>query len=275
MELPLPVTVVVPVKNEAKNLKHCLDKLHSQFESVIVVDSGSTDATAKIAGECGAIVLQFKWNGSFPKKRNWVLQTHSFTTDWVLFLDADEFVTASFFDELKHTLPSTPHVGFWLRFDNWFMGSLLSHGDPMRKLALFRVDAGQYERFPENSWSKLDMEIHEHPVLNGSIGELRSAIEHRDYRGFAHYVSKHNDYSSWEANRFHWLKFASIDQWDDLTRRQRFKYKNLDKWWLGLFYFLVAYFVKRGFMDGRAGWTFNRLKLRYFNDIRFKICEMK
>jgi len=272
--MKLPITVVVPVKNEAKNLKLCLEKIRPHFQSVVVVDSGSTDATAEIASECGALVLQFEWNGSFPKKRNWILRTHSFETEWVLFLDADEFVTAEVIDELKETLPKTEHAGFWLRFDNWFAGQPLLYGDPMRKLALFRVGAGEYERFPEVSWSHLDMEIHEHPVLNGSTGELRSSIEHRDYRGFAHYIAKHNDYSSWEAKRYKWLKSSSTDQWEKLTGRQRFKYQNLDKWWLGLFYFFIAYIVKRGFMDGRAGWTFNRLKLQYFNDIRLKIREM-
>jgi hypothetical protein len=153
------------------------------------------------------------------------------------------------------------------------MGQPLRHGDVFRKLALFRVGAGEYERFPENWWSHLDMEVHEHPVLRGSVGEITARLEHQDYRGLTNYLAKHNEYSTWEANRFHWLRQAGAGEWTKLNRRQRFKYHNLDKWWLGWVYWFAAYVLKRGFLDGSAGWTFNRLKRRYFEDIRLKIIE--
>lgn len=272
---PLNVTVVIPVRNEEKNLPGCLQALGKDFAQVVVVDSGSIDRTREIAVEGGAVVLDFVWDGKFPKKRNWALRNYAFATPWVLFLDADEKVTPDFVQELRSRLADTPHSGFWISLTNWFMGSPLHHGDVFHKLALFRVGAGEYECFPEDSWSHLDMEVHEHPVLSGTIGEIHGRLEHQDYRGMKHYIAKHNEYSTWEANRYRWLQSAGADEWAKLNGRQRFKYRHLDKWWLGWVYWAVAYFLKKGFLDGRAGWTFNRLKRRYFDEIRLKILEEK
>ena len=148
---PLPVTVIVPTKDEATNLPGCLQSLGSHFSEVIVVDSDSADETPRIAAEHGARVEAFLWNGRFPKKRNWALDNLSINTDWVLFLDADERVTNGFLEELGQALRRGGHVGFWLRYNNWFFGKKLRHGDPMRKLALFRHEAGRYERLPSSS----------------------------------------------------------------------------------------------------------------------------
>lgn len=272
---PLPVTVVIPVRNEELNLPACLAALGDAFEKVLVVDSGSSDRTVEIAEQAGAQVLQFQWDGKYPKKRNWALQNVDFETEWVLFLDADERVTPELVEELRRTLPDTPHVGFRISFTNWFMGRPLHHGDVFTKLPLFRVGAGAYEKFPENGWSRLDMEVHEHPVLNGSVGALHACIEHNDFRSLEHYIKKHEEYADWEANRFCWLQMAGNDAWGRLTSRQRFKYRMLDRPGLGVFYFLVSYLLKSGFLDGRAGFQLARYKARYFRNIRRKIKEKR
>ncbi len=268
---PLPVTVVIPVLNEELNLPTCLEALGDAFANTVIVDSGSTDQTCEIATVANVDVLQFRWNGTFPKKRNWVLRNYDFKTPWVLFLDADERVTPRFVEELRCTLPNTPHAGFWISFTNWFMGKPLHHGDVFRKLALFRVEAGEYERFPEDGWSSLDMEIHEHPILAGTVGALQARIEHNDFRSLEHYLAKHEEYATWEANRFGWLKDAGEEEWARLTRRQQIKYRMLNKPGLGLLYFFVAYFLKLGFLDGSAGFHLARFKGRYFNEIYRKI----
>ncbi len=267
----LPVTVVIPVLNEELNLPACLKALGGAFADVVVVDSGSTDRTCEIAMAANADILQFRWNGTFPKKRNWTLRNHTFRTPWVLFLDADERMTPECIEEMRRILPDTPHVGFWISFTNWFMGKPLRHGDVFRKLALFRAGAGEYERFPENGWSTFDMEVHEHPVLNGTTGHLGARIEHHDFRSMEHYLQKHDEYANWEVKRFGWLKAAGEEEWARLTRRQKFKYQNVDKWWFGLFYFGVCYFLKLGVLDRIAGLHFAWLKRRYFHNIRSKI----
>ena len=215
-------------------------------------------------------MLHFKWDGKFPKKRNWVLRNYAFQTEWVLFLDADEFVTDAFVEELKCVLPTTLFVGFWLNYERWFLGQQLMHGDEFNKLALFRVGVGEYERIEEDSWSQLDMEIHEHPILNGPIGKIDVPIEHNEFRGLHHYIAKHNEYASWEASRYLQMPLGA----STLTGRQRRKYAHLAKWWAAPVYFLRSYFLKRGFLDGAVGFHFAFCKSVYFYQIRLKIKEL-
>ena len=259
----LPVTVAVPVRNEERGLPACLERL-KRFERVVVIDSDSTDRTCDIARAHGAEVVQFAWNGRFPKKRNWFLRNHAPGTPWVLFLDADELVDDAFCDDLARTLPDTPHAGFWLTYDNWFLGRRLRHGTPNRKLALFRVGAGEYERIEEDRWSNLDMEIHEHPVLQGSVGEIHTRIDHRDDRGLEHWKRRHAEYAAWEAQRtFRMRAFGS----GPIEGRQAVKYRVLGKWWLPAAYFLDGYVRRLGFLDGWQGLCHAWLKARYFAQI--------
>lgn len=270
----IPVTVVVPVRNEAKNLPSCLERL-SRFVRIVVVDSGSTDGTQDLAEAHGAEVVQFAWNGRFPKKRNWFLENHTPDTPWVLFLDADEIVSDAFCDEVARVVEEDVHVGCWLTFHNWFMGRFLRHGDPFSKLALFKHSAGRYERIDEDRWSHLDMEVHEHPVLEGSVGKIDSPIDHDDRRGLDSYLAKHNDYSAWEARRYLALGPRGSEAWEALTPRQRSKYAKIEKWWFPMAYFLLSYVVKGGFRDGRAGLALARLKMQYYGHIRMKIREYR
>jgi glycosyltransferase involved in cell wall biosynthesis len=268
---PLPVTVVVPVRNEERNLADCLSRL-GEFAAVVVVDSGSTDRTEQIARDANATFLHFVWNGGFPKKRNWTLLNHRFTTPWVLFLDADEYVTPGFVAELRRELPQSRHAGYWIRFANHFMGRELRYGQPMKKLSLIRVGSGLYERIDEVEWSSLDMEVHEHPVLEGSVGECASKIDHNDFKGLHAYIARHNEYSSWEAARFARLAVAP-EASEKFTLVQRRKYRNLDRWWLAPAYFLHSFVWKQGFRDGFTGFAFALMKAIYFFQIRLKILE--
>lgn len=274
MRDPLPVTVAIPVRDEERNLSQCLPRLR-RFARVVVIDSGSTDRSRDIAAAAGAGWVEFRWDGRFPKKRNWFLRTQRIGTPWILFLDADELVDDAFCDELARTLPGTSHAGFWLNFDNWFLGRRLRHGDANRKLALFRVGAGEYERIDEERWSQLDMEVHEHPVLDGTTGEIRSRIEHRDDRGYGHWLAKHDEYSTWEAHRAQALRAGGGAALARLTPRQRRKYASLGAWWLPAAYFLQNYVLRRGFLDGHAGFAFALAKARYFRSIGVKLRQLR
>lgn len=264
------LTVVIPVKQDAAALRLCLAHLQA-CQHVLVVGSGEGDCAEVVAREAGREYQAFHWDGNFPKKRNWVLRHHAFSTPWVLFLDADEYPTAAFWDEVRQALPGTPHAGFWLNYINYFMEKPLRHGDPCPKLALFRVGAGEYERIEEDSWSHLDMEVHEHPILTGSVGEIKAPIDHRDFRGLAHWITKHNAYADWEAGRYRQLQSAGASAWAKLTPRQQRKYRHMAKWWFPLAYFFAAYVIKRGFLDGWAGWQVALMKAQYFYWITLKI----
>jgi glycosyltransferase involved in cell wall biosynthesis len=267
----IPITVVIPIKNEAVNLPGCLDKLRF-FAHVVVIDSGSSDESAEIARQHGAEVLLFEWNGQFPKKRNWCLRTYDFQTEWVLFLDADEQVTPEFVREVSEVTRDTRYNGFWVAYQNYFMGRLLKHGDPFRKLPLLRLGHGEFERIDERMWSKLDMEVHEHLVIEGKVGEIKSPVIHNDFKGLQAYYDRHNQYSSWEAARYLQQQKASSAQW---TARQKLKYRLMESNFLPFAYFFVSYIIKGGFLDGNAGWRFAVSKCFYFFQINFKIAELR
>ncbi len=267
----IPVSVVVSVKNEEKNLPHCLDKLNN-FSEVIVVDSSSTDNTPSIVEEYNFKLINFKWNGKFPKKRNWTLDNVEILNDWVLFLDADEFLTNEFIEELKIKIESNRFSGYWLNYSNYFMSKKLNYGDKMTKLALFKKDKGRYEKIEEDSWSHLDMEVHEHPIINEDIGKINAPIIHQDYKGLEHYIARHNAYSSWEARRYINLKKRKDTS---LNFRQKLKYKLIGFGILPAIYFLGAYIFKLGFLDGMAGFHLARYKSHYFYQIQTKIKEYK
>ena len=139
------------------------------------------------------------------------------------------------------------------------------------------------------------MEVHEHPVLQGSVGELKSKIDHNDFKGLHSYIAKHNEYSSWEARRYMKLQIAGatmrasttatavtetgttpnvLADSEHFTATQRRKYNNLTHWWLAPAYFPYTFVYKLGFLDGRAGYAFARMKAIYFWQIRLKIREL-
>ncbi|RZJ58462.1 MAG: glycosyltransferase family 2 protein [Hymenobacter sp.] len=274
MNLPLDLTIAIPVRNEERNLASCLEAIGPDLaKRIIIIDSGSTDKTTAIARSMGAEVVDFKWDGRFPKKRNWFLRNHTPTTKWVLFLDADEYLTVDFKAELRSTLQDQQanKVGYWLSYTIYFLGKQLKGGYPLRKLALFQVGAGEYERIDEDQWSKLDMEVHEHPVLIGELGVIRSKIDHQDFRGVSHYVLKHNEYAGWEAARFLKTDHAATSRkW---TWKQRLKYRLMQSIWIGPAYFCGSFFLLGGFRDGARGLAFAVLKMSYFTQIYCKIQE--
>ena len=272
----LDLTIAIPVKNDAKALDKCLCAIGSDFaKEVIILDSGSSDNTNEIASKYDATLINFNWDGKYPKKRNWFLINHKPETKWVLFLDADEIISQDFKEAVRQSLSDSKElVGFWLTYSIYFMGKPLKGGYPLNKLALFKSDSGLYEKIEENHWSNLDMEIHEHPILNGSIGLIKTKIDHCDYRSIHHYVNKHNEYSKWEAQRF-LSEVSNPNISASFTWKQKIKYKLVQTPLIGIIYFCGSYFLMGGFLDGIRGFIFSILKMSYFFQVYINITELK
>ena len=269
----LDLTIAIPVKNEQLNLPKCLEAIGKDLASaVVVLDSGSTDRTREIAREYGAEVINFIWNGRFPKKRNWFLRNYALSTKWILFIDADEYLTPAFKSELRSVLPNSKKDGYWLNYTVYFLGKELKGGYPLKKLALFQVNKGEYEQIDEEHWSTLDMEVHEHPIINGEIGLIKSKIDHQDFNGTSKFVIKHNEYASWEAARF--LKAVQkpggSENW---TLKQRLKSRLMKSDLIIPLFFLGTYILFRGFRDGARGFAHAILRMSYYTQIYCKIRE--
>lgn len=273
------LTIAIPARNEERNLSVCLQAIGSDFaHRVVVIDSASTDATAAVARLHGAEVIDFHWDGHFPKKRNWFLRNHTPSTQWVLFIDADEVLTTAVKQEIAAALPGSSHQGFLLSYTNYFLGRRLRGGYPLRKLALFRVGEVEYERIEEDHWSQCDMEVHEHPLVSGSVGLIRSRIDHRDLRGIDSYLRKHNEYAAWEAQRLfsHRLAAATSNASTSTWKpHQHLKYRLITSPWGGLAFFLGSFLLMGGWRDGSTGVAFCLLKAGYFTQIACRLRELE
>src|SRR5437588_3296199 len=157
----LPVSVIVPVRNEALNLPRCLESLAGVGE-IYVIDSQSTDDTVAIAQSRGAKVVQFHYEGGWPKKRQWALDTLPLAFDWILLLDADEVVTPELAHEIEQAIHDRKLDGYYLKLQMQFLGRELRHcGASFYKLSLFRRGKGHFERrIEQQDTSMCDMEVH-------------------------------------------------------------------------------------------------------------------
>src|SRR5262249_5078301 len=122
----LPITVIIPVRNEAQNLPQCLKSLAGLGE-VIVVDSLSNDNTCEIARQHGARVVQFHYHGGWPKKRQWALDNLPLEYKWVLLLDADEALTPELKQEIRAALLNPRVNGYWIKLEMHFLQRRLRH----------------------------------------------------------------------------------------------------------------------------------------------------
>lgn len=110
----IPVSVIIVTKNAASTLAACLAAVQD-FDEIIVVDSASSDQTVAIAADYDATIVDFSWNGEYPKKRQWCLNNVSTRHEWIFFVDADEIVSPELCREIFWNLPSTPHRAFYVR----------------------------------------------------------------------------------------------------------------------------------------------------------------
>jgi hypothetical protein len=269
----LPVTVIVPVRQEPVQVAELLPLLGS-FERVVIVESAEDLVTRGVAEKHGAEFRIFSWKGGYPKKRTWAMRTCDITTRWILFLDADERPTRGFLNELGRTLETTTAAGFWLRYDTVFLGRRLRFGIPQRKLALVRTGAGVYEAIEDPGWTDLDMEVHEHLVVDGAVDDIRTPLVHLDCKTIDAYVLRHNAYATWEAHR-HTALCDSPDRWRALSVRQQVKYRLVGTPVFPLIYFFMQYVIRLGFLDGGPGLRFALLKAGYFAEVGAKIAEQR
>lgn len=255
----LPVSVIVAARNEEKNLPRCLEGLREAGE-VYVIDSQSTDATPEIARGFGAKVVQFHYQGGWPKKRQWAVDTLPLEFDWILLVDADEALTPELSEEIRRAITDERVNGYFVSLRMHFLGRVLRHGDAsFWKLALFRRGKGRYEcRLRDQDLSMADMEIHEHVVVEGATARLRNPLVHHNVESLARYIQKHNEYSNWEAQVLLRGEESSAELPASLfgtqaQRRRWLKKKLYAVPGSPLLLFLYRYCLRFGFLDGVPG----------------------
>jgi glycosyltransferase involved in cell wall biosynthesis len=277
----LPVSVIVPVRNEARNLSRCLESL-AGFGEVYVIDSESTDDTVAIAQSRGAKVVQFHYAGGWPKKRQWAMDTLPLAYDWILLLDADEVLTPELVEEIRRALQNPVVNGYSIRLQMYFLGRVLRHCDAsFWKLSLFRKGRGRFEcRLKDQDPSMADIEIHEHVVVDGPTAELRNALVHHNVDSLSRYILKHNEYSNWEARVLLQPEddpeAVSADLFGTQAQRRRWLKRNLYRLpGSPILLFLYRYVFCLGFLDGAPGLIYCAFQAVQMFHSKSKIYELK
>ena len=266
--MKVPISILIPIKNEAANLPRCL-KAVAWADEIFVVDSQSTDGSQAIAESFGAKVVQFQFNGIWPKKKNWALESVPFKHDWVFILDADEVMPPAAEAEFRGivTAPNHPVAGYWINRRFMFMGKWLRHAYyPNWNLRLFKHRLGRYEKLTDVDTASGDNEVHEHVVVKGETGRLQCEMDHYAFPSVAVFVEKHNRYSNWEARVAldHFLKGSNHTlQNKEVGKLRRLKQFSQSLPFRPLQRFLYVYLWQRGFLDGKEGYYFARLHAMY------------
>jgi len=221
------ISVVIITKNEAINIRACLESV-SWADEIIVVDSGSDDATADICKEFGAKVYVHDWPG-FGAQKNRALGYAS--NEWIFSIDADERVTPELRMEIDAALKA-PHsiVAFRMPRLSSFCGKFIRHSGwyPDYVPRIFRRGSAEFS----------DDLVHERLVVNGSTGTLHNNLIHETFHDLESLLAKVNQYSSAGAVMLHNKnKSASLKRAVSSA----------------LWAFFRAYILRAGFLDGREG----------------------
>lgn len=220
------LSVVLITRNAAQHLEKCLHSC-AGFDEILVVDSGSTDQTIEIAEKNGARVIHQDWLGFGPQKQFAVKNARH---DWVLCLDADEWLSIELMNNIKEILSYPQFTAYRFARCNKFMGRFLRHGEGYPDLCLRLFDR-RHAR-----WS--DDLVHEYVMTDGTIGTLRGDLMHESGEDIAHYLDKQNRYTSLQARSLH----------------ARGKRVSVAKLLLSpALRFFKFYFLRQGFRDGLPG----------------------
>ncbi|HYF15607.1 MAG TPA: glycosyltransferase [Phycisphaerales bacterium] len=278
----VPVSILVPVKNEQRNIVECLRRCQWATE-LVVVDSQSTDQTIALSQAMGADVYQFNYNRAtgWPKKKNWALEMVPWKNEWVMILDADEYMTPELAQEIKRVVEGSWRPegkfaqagcgdGYWVNrrfmfFGRWIRGCGYY---PSWNVRLLKHRLGRYERIGTlGDTGSGDNEVHEHIVLSsGKAGYLSNEFLHYAYPDLSAWIEKHNRYTTWEAHAMEAKDKGAVRAkmfGEPIERRRWLKSVARRLPFRPTLRFVYAYFAQRGFLDGYAGFVMCRLLAWY------------
>ena len=221
------------VKNEEENLKRFLPDIVDVVDELVIIDTGSTDNTIKIAEEFGGRVYNSPWEGDFAKLKNEAAGYA--TSEWILILDADEKMSKGLRDEIVQIIKNESELnGYYIPRKNYYLGKWLKFGGnyPDYQLKIFKKGKGVYKPPP----------LHPKVVVDGKIGYLKTPIEHFPYETVGDYLKKFELYTTYDAL---FLKEKNV----------KVHFLNSVRWIVikPSLRFIKRYFLKLGFLNGIPG----------------------
>ena len=260
------VSVLILTFNEEKHIARCIESVKSISENIFIVDSYSTDDTIAIAESLGAKCFQRKWENNYAQQYNWGLDNISFGTDWVMRLDADEYVLPELAQEIKEKLATLPGdvSGVSVNRRVIFLDKWIKHGGyyPTTLLRIWKTGSARLEQRWMDEHVKLDY---------GNVIHFENDIVDHNLNNLSWWTNKHNSYATREAVDFLIFKYKlginesiSKEVLGAQDKRKRwFKekiYFNIPLFVRPFLYFVLRYFFQLGFIDGKQGLIWHYLQ---------------
>lgn len=250
----LPISVLVLTKNEALNIRQCIESVRWADE-IFIIDSGSVDRTLEIAKEYTDKIYSHPFE-NFAQQRNWAQENLPINNEWVFHLDADEKVSPGLLSEIEKIFSSETDVsGFMMPRKTLFRKRWIKHGGhyPVYHLRLFRKSKGKSEhRLYDQNY-----------IVRGKVMKIEGDIINAIEPDLESWKAKHRKWASMEAREvlFNKSRIMNINRkGNSIERRNWIRYRiyyNLPLFIRPAIYFFYRYVLKLGFLDGRAGFIFH------------------
>ena len=276
----LDLSVIILTYNEEIHIRRCLENVKQFASKVYVVDCFSIDRTAQIAKELGAEVIEHEWPGNQAEQFNWALDNLPITTEWILRLDADDYLLPGLIEELLEKLPVIPESVSALSLSRAraFCGKILHHGivNNIRIIRIFRKGKARYEK------RLMDEHL---SVLSGETIDMKNQFVDDNRMPIGLFIDKHNGYATREAAllldaEYHLTNMDSLPQ-DygrevEKKRTQKARYARMPLFWRAFGYFVYRYIIKLGFLDGKEGFLWDFLQGWWYRTlVDAKVYEIK
>lgn len=275
----IDVTVIILTFNEEQHIKRCLENVNLFAKKVYVIDSYSTDNTVAIAESMGATVVQNKWPGNQAEQFNWALQNIEIDTEWILRLDADEYLLPELVEELKTRVPSLDEniTGITFKRRHIFLGRWMKRGTyPVMILRMFRTGKAVCEQ------RLMDEHIE---LLQGESITFENDFVDENLNNLSWWANKHVGYAVREAAELLDIEYnitgndsgeRHLSEKTLQKRKLKLKYAKKPLFWRSFAYFIYRYFFKLGFLEGKEGFLWNFMQGWWYRTlVDAKIFEIK
>lgn len=268
----MDLSVVILTFNEALHIERCIESARRVSDKIYVVDSHSTDGTQEIARRLGATVVEHDYVNQ-AQQMQWAIDNLGLDTEWVMRMDADEYLTDRLVNEIKTVLPELPAdvTGIYLPLDVIFQGKNVKHGR-LRAPEIMRIWR-RGKAYMEQRWMDERMVLTE-----GSAITFKGRFVDHNLNSLAWWTQKHNNYSNREL-AVEAMRMYGIGRDEEALKGRNQKkgmYYRLPAFFRAGVYFSVRYFMLGGFLDGKAGLIWATLQAYWYRFlIDAKMSEMK
>lgn len=259
------LSVIILTFNEEKHIRRCIRSVQPFAKRIVVIDSYSTDKTVEIARNMGADVLQHSWPGNHAVQFQWGLDNAGITSEWIMKLDADEYVLPELATEIEEKLPTLDHDigGIYMKRRVFFMGKWIKYGGyyPTWLLRIWR-----------NGWGRMEQRwMDEHIKLTkGEPVRFENDFVDENLHGLTAWTEKHNHYATREAvdilNILYGFRtYDSVEaklsgSQEERKRWLKKMYASMPLFLRPVLYFTWRYFFRAGFLDGKPGLIWHTLQ---------------